>query len=67
MEYKTMNQSTTDPAGQTAKPARRSTLDRAVLASVIAMAAMNILVLAQQMQTSPLLSAAGKLAGASLA
>ena len=62
-----MNQSITDQAANQAKPARRSALDRAIVASLIAMAAMNILVLAQQMQTSPLLSVAGKLAGASLA
>ena len=62
-----MNQSIANETGNVAKPARRSALDRAIVASVIAMTTMNFLVLAQQMQTSPLLSAAGKLAGASLA
>ncbi len=62
-----MNQSITDQAANQAKPARRSALDRAIIASVIAVATMNIVVLAQQMQTSPLLSAASKVAGASFA
>ena len=69
-----MNQSITDQAASQAKPARRSALDRAIIASVIAVATMNIVVLAQQMQTSPLLSAASpllsaasKVAGASFA
>ncbi len=62
-----MNQSITEQAAKMAKPVRRSPLDRAIVASVIAMAAMNFLILAQQLQASPLLSAAGKVAGASLA
>jgi hypothetical protein len=32
---------------------RRSLLDRAIIASVIAMAAMNVLVLSQQLQAEP--------------
>ena len=46
---------------------RASKLDRAVLASVFAMATMNLLVLAQQLQASPLLAIAGKGLGAGLA
>ena len=46
---------------------RPSKLDRAIVASVAAMASMNILVLAQQLQASPLLALAGRTIGADLA
>lgn len=46
---------------------RHSKLDRAIVVSVIAMASMNILVLAQQLQASPMLALAGKTIGADLA
>ncbi|MEO7384559.1 MAG: hypothetical protein ABIU18_06460 [Novosphingobium sp.] len=62
-----MNQSTSEQAGHMPKSARRSALDRAIVASVIAMAAMNFVVLAQQLQASPLVTIAGKVASASLA
>lgn len=45
---------------------RRSPLDRAILLSIAAMAAMNIIVLAQQLSTVPQL-AASTLAGLGLA
>ena len=41
-----------------APTARASRLDRAVLASVLATAAMTVLVFAQQVQTAPVLAAA---------
>jgi hypothetical protein len=40
-----------------ASPAPRKPLDRAILASVLAMAAMNIFVLAQQLQPAPMFAA----------
>ncbi len=58
-----MSQRTTEQASQPAS-AKRSLLDRAVIISVIAMAGMNVVVLAQQMQISPLTIAAGKTIGA---
>ena len=62
-----MNQSTPEQAGQMPRSARRSALDRAIVASVIAMAAMNFVVLAQHLAASPLLTIAGKAASAGLA
>jgi hypothetical protein len=45
---------------------RRSSLDRAIIASVIAMAAMNVIVLAQQLQAVPQF-AIGLVSGSGLA
>ena len=45
---------------------RRTPLDRAILASVVAMVGMNFFVLAQQLQASPLLATAGGAIGTSL-
>lgn len=59
-----MSQRTYEPASQQRS---RSMLDRAIIASVIAMVAMNVVVLAQQLQAAPILLSAGNVAGASLA
>jgi hypothetical protein len=59
----TMSQRTTEQASQQAS-GKRSMLDRAVIISVLAMAGMNVVILAQQMQISPLTVAAGKAIGA---
>lgn len=56
-----MSQQPSDPA-----PKRRSSLDRAIFLSIAAMAAMNVIVLAQQLSTVPQL-AASTLAGLGLA
>lgn len=50
-----MSQHSLEPASMH----RRSKLDRAIVASVIAMGAMNILFLAGQLQASPLHALAG--------
>ena len=52
---------------QPAATKRSSKLDRAILASVLAMVSMNILVLAQQLEAAPLLAVAGNGIGAGLA
>jgi hypothetical protein len=57
-----MSQRTTEQAS-----GKRSMLDRSVFISVIAMVGMNVIVLAQQMQISPLTVAAGKAIGATFA
>jgi len=61
-----MSQRTTEQASQQAS-GKRSMLDRAVFISILAMAGMNVVVLAQQLQISPLAVAAGKAAGAAFA
>jgi hypothetical protein len=49
-----MCQRSLDPVTRNSRrSSTRSTLDRAIIASVVAMAAMNIFVLSQQMQASP--------------
>ena len=58
-----MSQRPSEPVSQK----RRTPLDRAILASVIAMVGMNFFVLAQQLQASPLLAAAGGAIGITLA
>lgn len=61
-----MSQRTTEQASHKAS-GKRSMLDRAVVISIFAMAGMNVIVLAQRMQISPLAVAAGKAVGATFA
>ena len=53
---------------QSAKSTRRSSLDRAIVASIAAMVGMNLFVLSQQLQAAPQVAdahpAAGQSAGA---